>query len=131
MQCRVKRHCKYSVLNCKHSLFHSTGFLPKHEVRILAPIFVYWMYLYFYYDERISINVHTSAVPFLGAMRVEGLKNFFTVVTLRIFSLVFFSSNLEKGAREAWPCGGVDWARGCGWDWDWDWDWDGGPWLLA
>lgn len=70
------------------------------------------------------------AVPFLGAMRVDGLKNFFTVVTLRIFSLVFFSSNLEKGAREAGPCGGVDWAWGWGGAWLWG-PWLGGPWLLA
>ena len=61
----------------------------------------------------------------MGAMRVEGLKNFFTVVTLRIFSLVFFSSNLEKGARAALAWGGVDWARGRGPGWL------EGPWLLA
>lgn len=62
--------------------------------------------------------------PFLGGVRDEGLKNFLTVVTFRVFSLVFFSSNLEKGPREACPgcgCGAVDW----------EWDWVCAPWLLA
>lgn len=62
------------------------------------------------------IYTHAAAalnvVPFLGAVRDEGLKNFFTVVTFRVFSLVFFSSNLEKGPREACGpgcgCGAVD-----------------------
>lgn len=50
----------------------------------------------------------------------EVLKNFFTVVTFRVFSLVFFSSNLEKGPRDGSAgcvCGGAaawtgarDWA---------------------
>lgn len=63
-----------------------------------------------------------DVIPFLGGVRDEGLKNFFTVVTLRVFSLVFFSSNLEKGPREVWPecCAG-----------DWPWDWVCTPWLLA
>lgn len=61
-------------------------------------------------------------VPFLGVLRDEGLKNFFTVVTFRVFSLVFFSSNLENGAREECPgCDAADWAWGWGWT----------PWLLA
>lgn len=53
----------------------------------------------------------TLLIPFLGAVREEGLKNFFTVVTLRVFSLVFFSSNLENVARECWEwdCGGWVW----------------------
>lgn len=58
----------------------------------------------------------------MGAVRDEGLKNFLTVVTFRVFSLVFFSSNLEKDPSEACPgcaCGAVDW------EWDW------APWLLA
>lgn len=50
-----------------------------------------------------------SVVPFLGVLRDEGLKNFFTVVTFRVFSLVFFSSNLENGAREECPvCDAAD-----------------------
>jgi hypothetical protein len=35
-------------------------------------------------------------LPFLDPALEEALKNFFTVVTFRVFSLVFFSSNLEK-----------------------------------
>lgn len=58
-------------------------------------------------------------------MRDDGLKNFLTVVTFRVFSLVFFSSNLEKGPREAWPC-----CR-CGATADWGWDCVCAPWLLA
>lgn len=34
--------------------------------------------------------------PFFDPTLDEALKNFFTVVTLRVFSLVFFSSNLEN-----------------------------------
>lgn len=58
--------------------------------------------------------------PFLEAVRDEGLKNLLTVVTLRVFSFVFFSSNLEKGPREACPgccCAAADW--------------ECAPWLLA
>lgn len=35
-------------------------------------------------------------LPFFDPTLDEALKNFFTVVTLRVFSLVFFSSNLEN-----------------------------------
>lgn len=63
--------------------------------------------------------------PFFGGVRDDGLKNFLTVVTFRIFSLVFFSSNLEKGPREAWlgcRCGAAaGWECAC----------VCGPWLLA
>lgn len=63
-----------------------------------------------------------NGLPFLGGVRDDGLKNFLTVVTFRVFSLVFFSSNLEKGPREACPVwGGVDW----------EWAWLCTPWLLA
>lgn len=37
-----------------------------------------------------------SKLPFFDPTLEEALKNFFTVVTLRVFSLVFFSSNLEN-----------------------------------
>ncbi len=58
----------------------------------------------------ISLQSHPPCT-FLGAVREEGLKNFFTVVTFRVFSLVFFSSNLEKVEREGWEwdCGGWVW----------------------
>ena len=69
-------------------------------------------------------NLPFNVIPFLGAVREEGLKNFFTVVTLRVFSLVFFSSNLEKGPIEACP------GRGCG-AVDWEWDCVCATWLLA
>lgn len=62
-------------------------------------------------------------VPFLEEVRDDGLKNFLTVVTLRVFSLVFFSSNLEKGPSEDWDW---DWAEG-GVDWAWAWAWAGAP----
>lgn len=79
--------------------------------------------VYFSFKMKFSGLVFVvKPLPFLGAVRDEGLKNFLTVVTLRVFSLVFFSSNLEKGPREAWLC----WACGgvaCAWDW--------APWLLA
>lgn len=35
-------------------------------------------------------------LPFLAPALEEAVKNFFTVVTFLVFSLVFFSSNLEK-----------------------------------
>lgn len=35
-------------------------------------------------------------LPFLAPVLEEAVKNFFTVVTFRVFSLVFFSSNFEK-----------------------------------
>lgn len=35
-------------------------------------------------------------LPFFDPTLEEALKNFFTVVTLRVFSFVFFSSNLEN-----------------------------------
>lgn len=37
-----------------------------------------------------------SMVSFFDPTLEDALKNFFTVVTLRVFSLVFFSSNLEN-----------------------------------
>ena len=66
--------------------------------------------------EEFQFNVKLAFIPFLEAVRDEGLKNFLTVVTLRVFSLVFFSSNLEKAPREACPVCGCDAA---GWEWDW------------
>lgn len=47
------------------------------------------------------------------------------MVTFRVFSLVFFSSNLEKGPSEAWPCCRCGATADCGWDCVC------APWLLA
>lgn len=50
-------------------------------------------------------------IPFFEVRDEEVLKNFFTVVTFRVFSLVFFSSNLEKGPRDGGAGGACDaWA---------------------
>lgn len=65
-----------------------------------------------------SVVCYAIFIPFLEAVRDEGLKNFLTVVTFLVFSFVFFSSNLEKAPREACPGGVV-------------WEWVCTPWLLA
>lgn len=67
-----------------------------------------------------------NVLPFFGVRDEEVLKNFFTVVTLRVFSLVFFSSNLEKGPRDGSAgCVGraVAWAWAWAWVWTWVWAW--------
>lgn len=66
-----------------------------------------------------GVCAESIVIPFFEERDDEVLKNFFTVVTFRVFSLVFFSSNLEKGPRDG--------SAGCVCDaaaWAWAWAWE-------
>lgn len=90
------------------------------------PLYLVWLWiLQLILHKMLSLfmiitQTKVDILPFLGVRDEELLKNFFTVVTFRVFSLVFFSSNLEKGPRD----GGA----GCVWDAA---AWDCVPWVMA